>query len=96
MPRASLSDDDFDVGGAAFRFDASTLARARPSDIEAVEQILERIGGLSRREQRALVQNVVKTLSERLQVAPPAPEQGRRFLEDLLTAEYRRQDRLLG
>jgi len=81
---------------AAFRFDATTLSRARPSDIEAIEKILERLGGLQRREQHALIRNVIKSISERLQVDTPDVQQGRRFLEDLLAAEYRRQDRMLG
>jgi uncharacterized RDD family membrane protein YckC len=79
-----------------FHFDARMLSRARPQDINAVERVLERWESLSEADRESLLERLVVPLAARLQVDAPAPEQRRRFLEDFLAAEYRRQHRQLG
>lgn len=79
-----------------FRFDIGALNRARQSDIEAVERILENIPTLEEERQAELVGLICRPLAERLQVAEPNPGRRLQFLEDFLAAEYRRQQRELG
>ena len=79
-----------------FRFDAGALARLRPQDIEAVEKILENFGTLNASRQRELLAMLAPPLAERMKVAQPDVAQQQQFLEDMLAAEYRRQDRQLG
>lgn len=79
-----------------FRFDEKSLKRLNPDDATAVERILERWPSLDEAQQTALLDQIVGPLAERLQREPPALEERHRFLEDLLSAEYRRQNRSLG
>lgn len=81
---------------SAFRFDGPALERARPSDVEAVERILERRSEVDPRARREILDRACVSLAERLKVEPPEPAKQRRFLEDFLAAEYRRQYRRLG
>ncbi len=83
---------------AAFRFDATILARVRPADVEAAEAFLERVsgGGLRGRERNRLLATICEPLAKRLGCEPPAARERRRFLEDFLAAEVRRQYRKLG
>jgi hypothetical protein len=79
-----------------FHFDVTTLSRARRQDLEAVERILERWETLSPADRESLLDRLVAPLATRLQVDSPQPADRRQFLEDLLSAEYRRQFRKLG
>ena len=79
-----------------FLFDATKLKRVRPQDIESVAKILERWSGLSGVDKEALLNQVIPALAKRLQTEIPAENDSLLFLEDLLAAEYRRQDRNLG
>ncbi|HEX4150138.1 MAG TPA: RDD family protein [Pirellulales bacterium] len=80
---------------ARFRFDHAKLGRLRASDIEAAERILERWPKLGADQQQTLADRLITALCTRMQVeAPPAADR-RAFLEDLLAAEFRRQERHL-
>jgi uncharacterized RDD family membrane protein YckC len=80
---------------ARFRFDQAKLSRLRSGDIDAVERMLERWPRLSLDQHQQFAGRLVTALCARLQVdAPPAMER-RVFLEDLLAAEFRRQERHL-
>ncbi len=79
-----------------FRFDGATLERARASDVEAVEQILDRLREIGPQIRTKLLEGACVPLAKRLKLEPPEPAQRRRFLEDFLAAEYRRQYRRLG
>ncbi len=79
-----------------FRFDAATLRRARPQDFTAIERILERWHDLDLDERETLTDRVVSSLAERLKTEVPTVDDRARYLEDLLAAEYRRQNRNLG
>jgi uncharacterized RDD family membrane protein YckC len=81
---------------SAFTFDGPSLERLRPSDVEAVERILERWNDVDPRVRKKVLEGACAPLAERLKVGPPEPARQRRFLEDLLAAEYRRQHRRLG
>jgi uncharacterized RDD family membrane protein YckC len=81
---------------SVFSFDAATLERARASDVEAIEKMLERWGGIGRTMRAKLLASACIPLAERLKVEAPEPDQQQRFLEDFLAAEYRRQYRRLG
>lgn len=79
-----------------FRFDATTLGRARPDDVVAVERLLERYQALSLEQRESLLQQMTTPLAQRMQLEPPGSDDRRRFLEEFLAAEYRRQYRDLG
>jgi uncharacterized RDD family membrane protein YckC len=83
------------AGEAVFRFDYTTLKRLAPADFESVEQLLDRYADLSTQEQATLAQTFADRLAQKLNVEPPVPLQRVQFLEDLLAAEFRRQDRNL-
>jgi uncharacterized RDD family membrane protein YckC len=78
-----------------FHFDAATLRRARPEDIEAAEQILERYGELAADQKVEILNTITDALAARLNVEPPPPDQRLTFLIDFLAAEFRRQHREL-
>jgi uncharacterized RDD family membrane protein YckC len=79
-----------------FRFDAAALKRLRPGDVQAVEQILERWPRLPGAQRVHLLDRIVPPLAARLEVDEPERALRIAFLEDLLAAEYRRQNRNLG
>jgi uncharacterized RDD family membrane protein YckC len=79
-----------------FRFDATTLQRARPQDVHAVEKILQGLVRLSPVDQQKLLGRLVRPLATRLGVECPGENDWRAFIEDFLAAEYRRQYRKLG
>lgn len=81
---------------AQFRFTPSVLKKLTPTDITAVEQLLERWGELPADRRNALRKQIVKGLTTRLELDAPATRDGLRFLEDILAAEYRLQARRLG
>jgi uncharacterized RDD family membrane protein YckC len=80
---------------ARFRFDAAALGRLRPVDFEAVELLLDRWDDIPQSRLASLLDTMIDPLARRLRVeAPPAVDR-LRFLEDLLSSEYRRQSRNL-
>jgi uncharacterized RDD family membrane protein YckC len=79
-----------------YRFEPSALARATPTDVEAVRRLLERWGALKAAEREAFVAALCEPLARRLQVIPPGPAQRERFLRDFLAAHHHRQHRQLG
>lgn len=81
---------------AQFRFSPSTLKRLRPSDITAVEQLLERWSELPADLGIELRDQIVTGLVKRMELETPGVQERLQFLEDLLAAEYRRQNRRLG
>jgi uncharacterized RDD family membrane protein YckC len=80
---------------AQFRFDVGQLKRLSPDDFQAVERVLDRWVNLAPDEQRALGNTYTRQLSKKLDVDAPAETEHVQFLEDLLAAELRRQDRSL-
>jgi uncharacterized RDD family membrane protein YckC len=79
-----------------FRFDGTMLARALPTDIEAVERILERWPQIPPRQRFELLATISDPLSRRLGVQPPDVADRHEFLYDFLAAVYRREARRLG
>jgi uncharacterized RDD family membrane protein YckC len=79
-----------------FRFDGTMLARALPTDIETAERILERWPQIPQRQRFELLAIVSDPLSRRLGVQPPDVADRHEFLQDFLTAAYRREARRLG
>jgi uncharacterized RDD family membrane protein YckC len=80
---------------ATFRFDLAKLGKLVPSDFTAIEQILDRWKALSDQQRLSLLEKVVPSVCRKMQIEPPPANQRVAFLEDLLAAEYRRQDRHL-
>jgi uncharacterized RDD family membrane protein YckC len=78
-----------------FRFDLSKLNRLSGADFQAVEQILDRLVGLSHEEQNELLSLLTARLATKLGTDVPPADQRLRYLEDLLGAEFRRRDRAL-
>ncbi|MFH0910701.1 MAG: RDD family protein [Planctomycetota bacterium] len=81
---------------AVFRFDPATLGKARARDKEAVEIFLERADDLPADKRDEFLSLLCDPLAARLGIPAPEAEHRRRFLEDFLAAEYRRQYRHLG
>jgi hypothetical protein len=80
---------------AMYHFDSATLSKARPGDAEAVEKMLERWSEIPQARRAELLRKICGPLAERLGVEPPATQDRRRFLEEFLAAELRRQYRRL-
>jgi len=83
------------AGDARYRFDYARLERLRPSDLEAVERLLESWDRLSSEQRQEVVRRMLPALCKRMQLDEPPGDDDRLFLEDLLAAEYRRQERRL-
>lgn len=81
---------------AEFRFDSRALGELIENDIKALEQVLDRWPNLPREQRVQLASRLTSALSKKMAVDPPPPNRELRFLEDLLAAELRRQNRLLG
>ena len=79
-----------------FHFSAPALQRLRPTDVEAVEKFLERSPSLKPEIRDQLLTTLCDPLAKRLEVEPPEKLQRMRFLQELFTAELRRQYRQLG
>jgi uncharacterized RDD family membrane protein YckC len=99
--KAELGSMRDELGGqkaldSQFRFDATSLGRARPQDVTAVEKLLERWWSLTDDQRQQLLGRIVPPLAARLQVECPPPADWYVFLRDFLAAEYRRQHRKLG
>lgn len=80
---------------ARFRFDHAKLTRLAREDFDAVERILDRWNSLPRDQQSTLLDRLVGPLCKKMQTDEPPLEDRVIFLEDVLAAEYRRQDRHL-
>ncbi len=91
--RAELSERK--VADSQFRFDHAKLGKLLAKDYEAVEKVLERWDSLKGEQQLSLLDKIVPSLCRKLQIDEPAESQRVAFLEDLLAAEYRKQDRHL-
>jgi len=78
-----------------FTFDHAKLGRLVPSDFDAIEQVLERWTDLTVTQRERLLNRMVGPLCKKMQAEEPPEGERVRFLEDLLAAEFRRQDRLL-
>lgn len=81
---------------AGYRFDSGRLARLGAEDYRKIEALLERVGGVEDDVRRRVLTQATQGLVGRLNVEPPARGDEQRFLEDLLSAEYRRRSRQLG
>lgn len=77
-------------------FDYSTLNLADAQDFETIEEILEGVGKLEVYKRTEILRMVVIPLAAKLEVDAPPAQDFQRFLEDLLAAEFRRQNRKLG
>jgi uncharacterized RDD family membrane protein YckC len=80
---------------AQFRFDQAKLARLAHSDVDAVERILDRWNSLPVEQQNQFLDMTIPPLCKKMQIDEPLLPDRLVFLEDLLAAEYRRQDRHL-
>lgn len=80
---------------AVFRFDHARLKRLSPSDFDSVETFLERYARLGLDDQVKLAHAFADRLALKMAVEPPPAPKRVQFLEDLLAAEFRRQDRNL-
>jgi uncharacterized RDD family membrane protein YckC len=81
---------------ARFRFDNVKLGRLKPGDFATVEQVLDRWPTLRAYERQKLGLSLIESLCRKMQLEElPGYEDHRVFLEDLLAAEFRRQDRQL-
>ncbi len=81
---------------AKFRFSASSLERLSAEEISTIEEFCERIGDLNAQRRMQLLEIMVPPLAQKLRVELPSKSEYDEFLFDLLTAEYRRQERRLG
>jgi hypothetical protein len=81
---------------AEFRFDTRSLDKLNEQDFEAIERLLDRWHGIPASQQRQLTEKLTEALAVKMKMEVPPLERHVRFLEDLLAAEIRRQNRLLG
>lgn len=80
---------------ARFRFDQAKLTRLTREDFDAVERILDRWNSIPPDQQISLLDRMVGPLCKKMETDTPPMEDRVVFLEDLLAAEYHRQDRHL-
>jgi len=85
-----------DSSESRFRFDAAMLNRTRPTDVEALERILERWSSLNDRQRTILLDRMVEPLAKRLAAPSPDNVDREEFIVELLAAIYRRESRRLG
>jgi uncharacterized RDD family membrane protein YckC len=78
-----------------FRFDNAKLSRLSRDDVETVEQILERWESIPAEQRNRLLEQITGPLCRKMQTEEPPLDQRVEFFEDLLTAEYHREDRNL-
>jgi uncharacterized RDD family membrane protein YckC len=79
-----------------FRFDNRSLAKLTESDFEGVERLLERWSSLLEEQKRTMLDRFVPPLAAKMGLEAPPEDRRLRFLEDLLAAELRNRNRLLG
>jgi len=80
---------------ARFRFDQAKLTRLTREDFDAIERILDRWNSIPPDQQSSLLDRMVGPLCKKMETDTPPVEERVMFLEDLLAAEYQRQDRHL-
>ncbi len=80
---------------AQFPFNVAKLDQLRPSDFSAIEQLLSRWDRLLSGQRDTLAESMIDSLCSRMDYPEPPIEARERFLEDLLAAHYRREDRRL-
>ena len=80
---------------ARFRFDQAKLTRLTREDFDAIERILDRWNSIPPDQQSSLLDRMVGPLCKKMEADTPPVEERVVFLEDLLAAEYHRQDRHL-
>ena len=80
---------------ARYRFDNAKLSKLSHQDVDVVERILDRWNTLPTDQKYDLLHRVVGPLCKKMQIDEPLGTERVEFLEDLLAAEYRRQDRHL-
>ncbi len=80
---------------ARYRFDSSKLDKLKPRDFETIEQVLDRWNRMSPVQRFQILNRLLESLCRKMAVEPPPIEERQMFLEDLLAAEFRRQDRRL-
>jgi hypothetical protein len=85
-----------DASTSRVHFDAAMLNRTRPTDVEALERVLERWPELSDRQCNILLDRMVEPLARRLAAPSPDAVDRKEFLVELLAALYRRESRRLG
>jgi hypothetical protein len=78
---------------AQFRFDHAMLKRLTNRDFDAIERMLGRLPQLAAEQRTHLLETYVQQLAKKLQIELPPVEQHQKFMEDLLAAELRRQER---
>ncbi|MBA4018941.1 MAG: hypothetical protein C0483_17370 [Pirellula sp.] len=83
------------AGDARHRFDHAKLGKLAAKDYETIEQVLERWAVLTPAQVFTIGQKLVDSLARKMAIDAPLPQDRKEFLEDLLAAEYRRQDRRL-
>ena len=91
--RAELADRKAVEG--TYRFDQGKLSKLVSTDYDAIERILDRWDSLKDAQRLALLNKLVPALCRKMQRDEPSESERVTFLEDLLSAEYRRQDRNL-
>jgi uncharacterized RDD family membrane protein YckC len=79
-----------------FRFDGKLLEKLSEQDFEAVERLLDRWPDVPPDQRERLAEQLCAALAAKMQLEPPESGRQVRFLEDLLAAELRRENRLLG
>lgn len=79
-----------------FRFSSSELDRLSAEEITTIEQFCERMGDVSAEKRESFLAKMIPPIVETLGVEDPEASRYETFLIDLLTAEYRRQERRLG
>lgn len=79
-----------------FRFDPAALKRIQPKDFNTIEKVIEGLAALPPDKQQEICGMLSQTLARQMQLPEPPPGSYQAFLEDLLTAEYRRQQHQLG
>lgn len=76
-----------------FQFGLSQLGRISPEDLGIVEQLYERARAIEPMQAAPFVQIACQSLSNKMGVEVPMPDECLPFLEDFLAAEYHRQHR---
>src|SRR5262249_39089987 len=80
---------------ARFRFDLAKLSRIIDQDVETVERLLDRWDTVPAEQRTKFVDQITVSLCRKMDIPEPSAAERVAFLEDLLAAEYRRQDRHL-
>ncbi len=78
-----------------FAFTPAQVSRIRSEDMSAIEKILERSAAFDDGAMPGIYRQACDSIAKRLETDSPQPEYRQLFLQDLLTAVYRRQYRSL-